>query len=1342
MKHLKSLFTLIVLFISIVCTGANSNFNVEPFRLNHRLPTGYVYRIFSDSKGFVWFGTSEGVSRYDGYDIKTFRSSALNPDILSSNHIRCFAEDAQGRIWIGTIQGITIIDSENFRVEKFNNPYTNDATINSMLNDSRGNIWIATASEGILRINLNDNTFIRFSDSETGNYKLKSNAALNLYEDSKGRIWFTSWRKGFGYISPETLTTHYAPEIGNANNPYRLMEDNEGRLWICTWGDGIFTTTVSDNRFSDFEALRTTSSGKLVSELDISYGIVQDKIEGTIWITGHQGLFALRKTANGNREVVKLNARKYHDLMNDSQGTVWLGSVSNGVYTLRLKPEQTTHFPIADSVSSTDTKALATHILQLPDGRIYVVINGKGLYLLDPSTGKHTEVTTQNKSPYTDITSVLYHPEHRELWISTPGDNTVYRYRFTTPVELRSAGSISLSSFENTSDISINTQFHDSQGQVWIGSYSGVYRIDRSGKIKKISTIWPVVSFTEDSGHNIWFATYHKGLYKLEKRRENGKTLLIQTKQKLQSKNHESLNINVVFHSGNGTIYAGTKEGCIFEIAENKPPVEISEEFNITEDNIESIAEDAAGHIWIVTTRKIIRFNPETKAVFYFSETSGNFQGMYFNSLLITRNDQLLAGGSNGICSINLNDFNRQLNVPTRKVQITDVYISNKSIYSHDFPGKYKADKKTVYIPDNHNNIRIEFSDLSELVSGNTQFAYKLDNNSRDWNYLNYENRAIHFSGLAAGKHTLLLKTNTINGQWNEDFTQLTIYVQPPFYKTWWAYSMYIIIGVLVVLFALRIVRNRIRWKQEIAIAGMEKAKTEELNQLKIKYLTNISHELLTPISIILLQIERLQEKYKAEEMYFDTIRENTLRLKRLIKQILVFRKMENKHLKLEVSQSDIVVFVTQLCHTTLLPFSEEKKIKVSIDAEPSSIPAYFDHDKTDKILHNLFTNAVKNTPEAGTIQIKLSLINRNPIQFLRLSVADSGKGIHENDMPFIFNRFFTGVNSDASQSHGIGLSLVKELVQLHRGSIQVNSQEGEGTVFTLELPVSAEAYQHDELMETYDTEPAPEIPETENVASDETLTLLVAEDNPDLNRLIVEKFSGQFTVLSARNGADALNIVKNNPIDFMICDVMMPQIDGLSLCKMIKNDLSLCHIQVVIVTARNSTNDRIACYNAGADAYLSKPFSMPVLDARIQNLMQRKKQNEASFKNTVPINVGTMNYSSIDEEFVNQAVKIVEENLENENLDFEQFAILMSTSKSTIHRKIKALTGMTPGEFIRVVKMKHATQMFDNNVGNISEIAYAVGYSDPKYFSRCFKQTFGITPREYLQKRNDRQSL
>ena len=836
-----------------------------------------------------------------------------------------------------------------------------------------------------------------------------------------------------------------------------------------------------------------------------------------------------------------------------------------------------------------------------------------------------------------------------------------------------------------------------------------------------------------------------KGAYVFKKKKVNDKVLYISSKVNLSIHTYQSYSVQSICCRRNGDVYLATKEGCLYfyDYKEQKAK-EISGLYGITDDGIMDVLEDDYGMLWISTIKRIIKYNPHTHAATYYSNADGMLVTSFFKDARIKlRSGRILFGGNNGICAFTPTPQTKLVEPIKQRVIITDILLQNKSIFDNELNFHFNADKNKVTFDYAQNNMTIEFSALDFSAASKIQYAYKLSGVDNSWNYVSNNRRFVSYANLPDGSYKFMVKASDENGIWSDQITSLQVVIRPPLYRTWWAYLIYLLIIGLSTYFILKNVANRIRLRNELKISHIEKEKSEELAQIKLRYFTNISHELLTPLTIIMLLIERMQKKNTGDSAHFEIMKDNINRLKRLIQQILVFRKTESGNMRLKILPNDIVGFVKNICHSNFSPLVIEKEIHFSIESEQESYVAYFDPDKLDKVIYNLLSNAFKHTPKGGSIAVRMTFESRMDNVIFCLSVSDTGEGIAEQDLPHIFKRFYISSSSDQSQSHGIGLALTNDLLQMHKGNVAVRSTLGQGAVFSIEIPVSKNAYTDDELsIEEPKKIELPEIQEANETETEDTeatenrkeLTILVVEDNRELNNLIADYFAGTYKVLSAENGMQALDMVRDNEIDLIISDVMMPEMDGLTFCKIIKNDVATSHINVLMLTAKNSSEDRIDCYNAGADSYIAKPFELAVLEARIKNLISKRQQKTDTFKANKDINISSMEYGSLDELFLKQAVLKVEEKLSDDTFDFDKFADAMTSSKSTLHRKLKSLTGLSPGEFIRNIRLKHAAQMLINNKGNISEIAFSVGFNDPKYFSRCFKSEFGLTPREYQE--------
>lgn len=476
-------------------------------------------------------------------------------------------------------------------------------------------------------------------------------------------------------------------------------------------------------------------------------------------------------------------------------------------------------------------------------------------------------------------------------------------------------------------------------------------------------------------------------------------------------------------------------------------------------------------------------------------------------------------------------------------------------------------------------------------------------------------------------------------------------------------------------------------------------------------------------------------------------MKSNITRLKRLLQQILDFRKVESGNMKLNVSRGDLVSFVKQVCEMHFDLMAQKKKISFVVKT-PDTLQGFFDSDKIDKILFNILSNAFKYTAQNGIVELKIQSVIKYDVQYAKIFIHDTGAGIAPERLPFIFDRFYG--NQTRYDSNGIGLSLTKELIEIHKGSISVESQLNVGTGFVLEIPIDGSFYSEQEIAEkgertksvvetlmelNEENNDAVSIPE-KSIVTKSNKTVLLVEDNPDLLMVLSNSLSRFYRVIQACNGQEALEKLNQNEIDLVVSDVMMPIMDGLTLCKNIKNNFDISHTPVLLLTAKNQIEDRVESYNAGADAYISKPFEMEVLIARLNSLLFNMQKRNQEFKSSLTISSKNYENNSMDDKFMRDAIKTVEDNLDNFEFTHEHLIDAMNTSKSTLYRKIKSLTGLAPSDFVRNIRLKHACMMLKSDTGNISDIAYAVGFNDPKYFSTCFKAEFGLTPREYAKKK------
>lgn len=650
-----------------------------------------------------------------------------------------------------------------------------------------------------------------------------------------------------------------------------------------------------------------------------------------------------------------------------------------------------------------------------------------------------------------------------------------------------------------------------------------------------------------------------------------------------------------------------------------------------------------------------------------------------------------------------------------------------------------------IELPYKYNNFSIEFAALTYKNPELNRYAYRLQNFDRDWQYTDADRRFAYYNNLPSGTYTFQLKATNENGEWSGYVREFTVVVLPPFWATWWAYLLYMVLVLVIGVLIYRTIKKRILLQNALRLREMEKAKAEELNHAKLQFFTNITHELLTPLTIISATVDELKTQAPSHNDLYTVMNSNIQRLIRLLQQILEFRKAETGNLKLRVSPGDLAAFV-RTGTESFKPLVKKRKIHFSLLCDPESIVGYFDIDKLDKIMYNLLSNAAKYNKEDGFIQVTLSY-DEEDREFVLLRVKDNGKGISREKQATLFKRFYEGdYRKFNTIGTGIGLSLTKDLVTLHGGTISVESEVDHGTEFIVRIPIERSYYDEEQIDDEvislrqtaidYEDTPEDVIAEVQELATKANSILLV-EDNEELLNLMTKLLGREYNVFTAENGKEGIIVLENEDVDLIVSDIMMPEMDGIEFCKYVKGHLEISHIPVILLTAKNKEEDRAEAYEIGADAFISKPFNLTVLHARIRNLLKYKARMAHDFKNQIVFEVKDLNYTSLDEDFIQRAINCVNNHLEDPNFDQAQFADEMLTSKSTLYKKLKSLAGLNTSSFIRNVRLKAACRIMEEKGINIrvSELAYAVGFNDPKYFSSCFKKEFGMLPSEYIER-------
>ena len=890
--------------------------------------------------------------------------------------------------------------------------------------------------------------------------------------------------------------------------------------------------------------------------------------------------------------------------------------------------------------------------------------------------------------------------------------------------------------------------YTDSNHNLWVGTTKGILVKPAKEKILQ-DTKFPfvdIIGIREGKDGSLWISTRKQGVYNAK----ISSDLTLEEKNLRNLKTHAegviSDNIGAICVDDNGLVWMGSQDGDVFTYDPQTNKVEnLSDMFDMLEEGIFNIITDQLGHIWISTNKRVIEYDPKNGGIMDYSTMTDVMVNSFMpNSYYKTRSGKILYGGNKGISVFtpydHLSDNPRRI-----RTMVSDVKIDGVSSLLEKNNQRFNLRSQIISLNAGDKNIEIDFSSLNYAFPDKIKYAYKMDGVDDDWVYVRGDRQFAFYNQLPKGKRTFYLKTTDVNGLWSNYIAEVQVFKQPAFYETLWAYLFYIVFTLLCLYLFYHRMKRRIQLRHELRIAQIDKEKSEELVQTKLRYFTNISHDLLTPLTIITCLIDDAEMTNGSRISQLTMIRSNVNKLRRLLQQILDFRKVESGNMKLSVSKSDVISFIDDVCKIHFTPLMRKKNQTFTFLTEDRHLMAYFDRDKLDKIVSNLLSNAYKYTANGGNIKLIVDSYWESENHHLRIQVVDTGEGIAPADLENVFKRFYTINKGDESESNGIGLSLTKDLVELHHGTINVESELGKGSTFTVDLPINKDSYQEDELISEHISANGINtdlILEKEELIDSKVgegedaqiadVHLLLVEDNEELLFLMEKILSKHYHVLIAKDGLEALNVIKDNEIDIIISDVMMPEMDGLEFCRALKSNLETSHIPIILLTAKNTVEDRIECYNAGADGYISKPFELKILEARINNFIMHKKNKQEEFRSNVEVNIDSLEPSSIDKEFLDKVISVINSNMSEGDFDVVQLADALAVSKSSLYRKMKLATGLSPIEFIRNIRLKHGSQLLKDKSISVAEVAYECGFSNPKYFATCFKEEFGVTPKEY----------
>lgn len=1362
-----------LLFISFVLVGQDLKFYTPPGKVSQNSITN----IIQDDNGFLWFGTRYGANRYNGLEFKTFLSAKENKLGLRNDAINCFLNDSERNLWIGTLGGgITIfnIDLQNFNTSHNKTLESlNSEQIGALFMDSRKNIWIGTIKSGLKLLEKGSKHLKHFFSEVDDQRSLPSNHIVGIGEDKNGNIVISTWGGGISIYNYErNIFTNYnhenTPLIPKGSIIRSSAQGENGVIWIgCR--DGVLkleTNSVGNPVFSKLIA-EDPEINALLNDVVI-HSILEDS-NSRLWIgTENKGLILYDLKTQSSSKFNYADKGKYTiesnsiwSLYEDRHGTIWIGTFKHGIKKVDSR-EQKFEYVGANKDSKIELSyGLVSSFAEDENGNIWVGTDGGGLNFLERD--KNFNITNVQKPPFRGLEShvivSLLNDQRGRLWVGSWGKGLFRKEKNESRFEPVNYNP-NKSKMVETNDIM--HLFEAKSGNIWICQYRAslnlyvpsedkFYQYEPTFSSNSLSSR-NIISVIEDEDGVIWAGSANNGI---DRFRLNENHEIIELKNfSVSTTTGEGASANEIefLHlDDRNTLWAGTEGGGLKKYISNEERFEtISVEDGLPSNVIYGILDDGE-KLWVSTASGLASIDFETTDIKVYDTSDGLLSDEFSRAACFkTKEGTLFFGNTKG-----LNFFNPK-NIESNSV-IPDVYISGVSVRRNEQDSDFQNGLNRqmslgeIELKANQNDLDFEFSALNYTQSGKNNYSYILEDYDNQWK--NVQNTtSVSYTNIPPGDYTFKVKASNNDGIWNEKPATVKISILSPWYKTSIAYFCYFLLfAALLAGFFIAII-NRERLQNQLKFEQLERTKMEELNEVKSRFFANISHEFKTPLTLIITPLNAMKRKLnKAENKnQVNVMLRNAERLNTLINQILALSKLESGTEKLKAFEFDIVDFCENIANN-FHNYAEEQFISFEVKLPDHPINLYFEKDKMSKVLINLLSNAFKFTQEFGRINFTLTDDDR----WVRIVVADTGIGIPEGQIEHVFERFYQAKNDRVnSAGTGIGLSLSKQLVELHKGKIEVKSVEGQGTTFEVFLPKGKKHLVESQIVEVAPLHILSEDSKNElkdfkikgiskevggEVESEDSNVpvVLIAEDNPDLRAFTRTYLQTNYQIIEAENGLKAFQLAKKHIPDIVITDWMMPEMTGNELVKKLRSDEKTSHIFILMVTVKSSDESKEEGFESGVDYYITKPFNPKLLDLRIQNILKTRSKFKTQFltKNIAlsPDLPETNVISSRDNEFLNKIIAIIDENINDSKLNIDFVCKQIGFSKSQLYRKMKGVVGQSANEFIRSIRLKRAAELLLTGKFTISEVTYKVGFNDLKYFRECFKNQYQMNPSEYI---------
>ncbi|MDP4226554.1 MAG: two-component regulator propeller domain-containing protein, partial [Bacteroidota bacterium] len=1309
----------------------------QPAYIFHHLTTdaglsnNHVTSILKDKFGFLWVGTESGLNRYDGYGFKVYAVRSHNFNGLLTNNIAGLSEDGLGNIWIDVGFGYVVYnhgkDSFITDIPKFlKNLSITVGREYKIYIDKSHDLWVFSNQKifhfdtnrkllKVFRQNLSMIDISTMAISDDGD---------NLFIINKAGLLF-QFKKNTGKLTKIELPDFIRIELANSSN--KIYVDSYNGLWLSPFkSDLIYYQRNPSQKWQ-----KLTLHSPIKTQTDIVQSIIDDK-NGQVWIgTDHKGVF-LYNIYKGTISNIHYDPNLYTSIASnnvdciyrDNEGTIWLGNDKAGISYFHKSFQNIVNiqYPECRDISA---------ILEDKSGNLWFGTDGNGIFVKKEASDKAIQ-----KLAFPNFAVVcLLEDRKGRMWIGTY-QNGLFCYEngkilhFTT----------------HNSDLSDNNIWNlqkDCYGNLWVGSLGGkVQCLHPDSKVfdpinNPNAEIKYAQSMYYDGRDNLYIGTAY-GLH--IKNIINGKSNLYLGNSR-GTQQFKQQYISSVYKDKRGILWLGHWQGMTVWDLNKDTLYYLDKETGLCDDIIRGIVDDIYGNIVVTSSNGLSILSVDKDKSGRLTFTIRNFsvkdglKGNNFNnhSICRLRNGNILLGDVEGCTLIQSNKM-AEKNQPFSKITFTELEVGNEviqvdSIYNgHKILERSLEQTSALIFRYDDKLIDLHFTTGDLLNADKVKYVYQLEGFNNQW--FPTRTNEIEFSSLPPGNYRLLIKACNSDGVWNEHPVVMKIKVLPPFYLSWWAIALYVLIAVALILFIFQRVKHQHRTKLEQQKKQIEHEQAIHLNEMKLKFFTNISHDLRTPLTLIITPIQiLLNEKISDERLRkpLQTIHKNAEQLMQMINALLDFRKLDAGAETLNLKNNDLGYFIKEV-YSSFQVYAADRKINFTLTDQTDNFYMQFDPDKVKKILINLLSNAFKYTPDGGSVNISIS----RQKDYAFISVSDTGSGISDVEKKRVFERFYQAPQRQEKTGSGIGLHIVNEYVRMHGGSIEIKDNVPAGSIFSFTLPVikadMTEVSDPDQVEKEVDMPDNPAM-----LKGSKKPLLLFVDDNIDFCDFMSDNLSDEYEVLTAHNGQEALNQLNLHDVKIVVSDVMMPVMSGTDLCRCIKTNILWSHIPVILLTARTTEEAQVEGLELGADDYVTKPFNFNILKLRVRKFIEWTEKCHIAFSQKMDISPSEITITSLDQQLIEKAIKVVEENISDIEFSVEALGTAVGMSRSHLYRKLMNITGKGPAEFIRTVRLKRGRQLLEKSQSQISEIAYSVGFSSPKIFAKNFRIEFGVSPSEYL---------